>query len=128
MTLPRILNNKFVAVIAAVFGLGYFLGGLSSEAVLLGTAWLLGAAFIWKKQIWATMLMTVLAVYTLVFDVLLEMPNFRATVNEMAADIEIGESFKLALAGCVVAFEAIVLLCVICYGVKVLTRKVEKVR
>lgn len=123
MKYPNIFHNKFIAIIAGILAVGYFVGKPSLMDILFGVAWLLGAVFTWKKQIWAAMLLTILAIYNLIFDIILEIPNFKVTVNEMSADIEIAKSLTLTIAISVIAFETFVLLCVIYYGIIVLRRK-----
>jgi len=74
------------------------------------------------------MLLTILAIYNLIFDIILEISNFKVTVNEMSADIEIAKSLTLTLSISVIAFETFVLLCVIYYGMIVLMKNVKKGR
>jgi len=49
MKYPNIFNNKFIAVIAGIIAVGYFVGKLSLMDILFGVAWLFGAVFTWKK-------------------------------------------------------------------------------
>jgi len=119
-------NNKFIAVIAGFFGVVYFVGELSLIATLWGIAWLFGAVFTWKKQTWAVMLLTILAIYTLTFDIIFEIPYFKERVNEISADFEIARSIMLTLAISVVALETFILSCVIYYGMIVLRQNVRK--
>ncbi|MHC4743075.1 MAG: hypothetical protein ACYS8Z_14255 [Planctomycetota bacterium] len=122
MRLTNILNNKFVAVIAGIFSVGFL---LAPANILFFSAWLLGAVFTWKKEIWASALLTVLAIYSLIADVLdevLDIRGFREYVHQTAIDMEMSESFVLGMAVAALALETVILLCVIYYSVTVVTR------
>jgi len=124
MRLTQILNNRSVAVIAGIFSLGFL---LAPADVLFFSAWLLGAIFTWKREIWASTLLTVLAVYSLIVDVFDEvLPDFRETVHQMSIDMEMSESLLLPMAVTLFVLETAILLCVIYYGVTVVTRNRKK--
>ena len=124
MKLAHILN-KFIAVIAGIIAIGYLLpmgdDGLSLWEILFGLAWLFGAIFTWKKQAWASILLMLLAIFNLIFDIILEIPNFRTTMDDLSREIELPISIIQTLGVIVISFETIILLCVIYYGVIVIS-------
>lgn len=116
--------NKFIAVVAGIIAIGYLLPlgetGLSLREILFGLAWLFGAIFTWKRQAWASILLMFLAIFNLIFDIILEIPNFKTTLEDLSSEIELPMSIIQTLGVIVISFETIILLCVIYYGIRVI--------
>ena len=128
MQLHRFLNNKSVSVLAGIVALGYLIGELSMTEIVLGVAWLIGAIFTWRTYLWAILLLTLLAVYNLIFDIILEIPNFEASISDLSADTNLEEPIVRTLGVIVISFETFVVLCVICFGIVVFMERLKKAR
>jgi ABC-type polysaccharide/polyol phosphate export permease len=128
--LPHIFSNKFTSIIAGVVALGYFYPIVKTDLDLITItaffAWTLGAIYTWKKQIWATILLASLAVYNLIFDVILEIPNLPARMEEMSAKYEFSKSTLQTLTVLAMSFEALIMICIIYYGITTLGGSEER--
>ena len=126
MRLPRIFKRKFIAVLAIIVAVGWLLPrdegwNLSSSEIICFLFWLAGAIFILRRQLWAVVLLTLMAIYQLVFDVILDgIPNLRTTVEEMSKETELGESLVHISISFAIALEASIMLCVVYYGVVII--------
>ena len=129
MKIPQIFNNKFIAIVAGIIALSYFISEPSLMIILLGVAWFVGAIFTWKKQIWAAGLLTSLAIYSLLFHVILHIPNLKVKANNNESLVfDVAASYTLALGIIVISVQSILLLCVVFYGIIVATENRKKAR
>ncbi len=118
-------KRKFIAVLAIIVAVGWLVPrdegwNLSSTEIICFLFWLAGAIFLLRRQLWAVVLLTLMAIYQLVFDVILEIPVLRTTVEEMSKETEVAESIVQVLASIAIAIEAAIMLCVIYYGITII--------
>ena len=127
MRLSRIINNKFIAILAVLFGVVYLFPSEGEDPrrneIAWALGWFVGALFTWKKKEWAAILLALLAIFCLVDDILLEIPKFHENVASISAESESLASFAPALIVTVMVFETIILGCFFYYGVYTVVAK-----
>jgi len=121
MKLPKLVNGKLVAVIAFIFGVvGFFLWtkDFYFNDIIYAILWLVGGFFTWRRRSWAAVLLALMAWYDLIFDLILTIITFKENVPDLLADFNnLPESVIWATGTIVYSIGAIMLLCVIYYGV-----------
>ena len=114
MKLSNLFNNKWIAVVAAIFGVVYF---APTANIPLGLAWLIGAIFTWMRHKWAAVLLTVLALRNFVFDILFDLPKLKTAILEVPPDSKLSESTIFAVGIGAFSLEVLILLWIICFGI-----------
>jgi hypothetical protein len=77
----NVLSCKFVAILTVLYALGEIQYPTFIH-ILVATIWIVLSFFIWKRTIWAPVLLGVLSIFRLIDDILLEIPHFYERVHE----------------------------------------------
>jgi len=93
--------------------------------VWFGVLWLVGALFTWRKKTWAAVLLAILAVYDFVFDLIPCIRTLSSDVRDMSAEFGLAESTVFAVGIVVYSLGTVLLLCVLYYGLCMVTTKKE---
>jgi hypothetical protein len=117
--LSKIFTNKTVAIMAIFVGIievgPVIATDLPPSSAFKAALWLLGAFFCWKKKVWASLLLGLMAFYYLVCDNLLGIAKLHKFVNELQSD-EIFGRYSFTVAIICFLLEAVIMLGFIYYG------------
>ena len=121
MKLSNIITNKTVAVLAILIGLlelgpGMVLKGLTIKSAVEAILWFLGGVFTWQKKVWGSLLLGILASYSLIKDVLLQIPRFGDIFAVSPSDAEVFGIYAPAITIFCIFLETIIMLCFIYHG------------
>jgi hypothetical protein len=123
--LPQVFKRKFIAVLAIIIAVGWLVPrdegwNLSSTEIICFLFWLAGAIFLLRRQLWAVVLLTLMAIYQLLFDVIREIPYLRNHVEEMSKETGVAEPIVQVSLSIVIAIEAAIMVCVIYYAITII--------
>ncbi len=121
MKLSNIITNKSVALLAILIGLielgpGITFKGLTITSAVQAILWFLGGVFTWQRKVWATLLLGTLASYSLIDDVLLQIPRFREIFAVSPSDAEVFGIYAPTVTIFCIFLETIIMLCFIYHG------------
>ena len=125
MKLPKLVNGKLVAIIAFIIGTIYIIPSENSSNlhnIQWASFWLVGGFFTWKKKIWAAIILAMVALYELFFQLIPDIKRLRADVKVELTQFTLPESAILAVNITVYSIAAIMLLCVIYYGIYMIVK------
>ena len=117
-----------MARIGVIFSLPYFLFKPKPIELLWGLCWLLASIFTWRKQIWAVILLVLLAIVTFYFDIITEIFTLKNSIYEITASFEFNKEIILILAITIFTLEALILVYVILTGASIFYKDVWKTR
>ena len=124
MRLRRIINGKFIAVIAFIVGISFVLPGpegrASTSDLIHAALWFIAALFTWKEKVWAAILLALLTISDLVITLIPRIKNFDADVKKMAAEMQFSESVAFISGVIVYTIGFIVIVCILYYVVSIL--------
>jgi len=90
MKLPRIVNGKFISILAILIGIVWYFPDnpadyqFNARDILNGILWIVAAIFTWNEKVWAAILLAILTFMDLIITIIPAMKDFDNTVQEMA--------------------------------------------
>lgn len=120
------MMGKLVAVIAFIYAALHTLplgNGFELRDLEFAVLWFVGALFLWRRKVWAAILLAILAAYDLFFEIIPGIKSLKADVRDMSTEFDLAESTIFAVSITVYSIGALMMLCVLCYGIYVLVAK-----
>lgn len=124
MKFPRIINGKFVSIIAAFIGVIFILplqdNHITISDIFHAILWFSAGFFTWSEKRWAAVLLGLLTFYDLILTLIPRIINFEEDIQEMASELGMRESIVIKAGIITYSLGIIAILCILYYVAMIL--------
>ena len=129
MKLPKIFNPKFIPILAILYGtLEIFAVKEYGSVIISAILWIIGGILIWRKSLWASIIIALFAIFEFIDDIIREIPKFNANVewgiseyNSMGLDLS--ENWIAIIIIFTMSLQSLILFCFIYHGIYTIFRQ-----
>jgi len=124
MYLPYIFSARAIAILAFIYWVIYLIP-IYREPLEIGitAVWLGSALLLWMRRAWAAILVTVLSAGNLAHDIIVELPKFQSTIENVSVQHNVAQSTTSVLLLVLLWLQPVFLLCFLYYVVYVFVTK-----